>query len=105
MCCSIAHSWDVTAKEAVKIQGKLKRHFIASDSFESVKLVAGADVSFDKNKREGYGGVIVYSFPELRELERHGVRKKVTFPYIPGLLAFREAPVLLEAFASLMAKQ
>ncbi len=95
------HSWDVTPKEAVKIQTGLRERIVLHDSFDGIKIIAGADVSFDKNKNEGYGGVITYSFPDLKEIERKGARKKLTFPYIPGLLTFREAPVLLKAFASL----
>ena len=95
------HPWDVTPKEAIKIQTDLKDQIVFHDSFDKIRVIAGADVSFDKNKNEGYGGVITYSFPELKEIERKGVRKKLTFPYIPGLLSFREAPVLLKAFASL----
>jgi len=95
------HPWNVTAREAITIQVDLKKRVALKDSFNEIRVVAGADVSFDKSKHEGYGGVIAYSFPELEEIERRGVRKEVTFPYVPGLLAFREAPVLLEACASL----
>jgi deoxyribonuclease V len=95
------HSWEVTPKEAKKIQEDLRGQIELQDSFNEIKLVAGADVAFDKSKNESYGGVITYSFPELKEIERKGVKKEITFPYIPGLLSFREAPVLLEAFALL----
>ncbi|MBW1824437.1 MAG: endonuclease V, partial [Deltaproteobacteria bacterium] len=91
------HSWEVTPKEAKKIQEDLRGQIELQDSFNEIKLVAGADVAFDKSKNESYGGVITYSFPELKEIERKGVKKEITFPYIPGLLSFREAPVLLEA--------
>lgn len=93
------HPWKVTPKEAVKIQVELRERVTFQDAFSEVKVIAGADVAFDKE--EGCGGVIVYTFPGLQEIERRGVRKKVDFPYIPGLLAFREAPVLLEAFAAI----
>jgi deoxyribonuclease V len=95
------HPWDVTPKEAKKIQEDLREKLELHDAFNEIKVIAGADVAFDKSKNESYGGVIAYSFPELKEIERRGVKKEITFPYIPGLLSFREAPVLLEAFASL----
>lgn len=95
------HPWDVTPKEARKIQEALREKLELHDSFNEIKVIAGADVAFDKQKNESYGGVIAYSFPELKEIERKGVKKEITFPYIPGLLSFREAPVLLKAFASL----
>ncbi len=95
------HPWDVTPKAAIGIQNDLKNRIQLDDSFNSIRIIAGADVSFDKSKNQGYGGVIAYSFPELKEVERQGVIRAITFPYVPGLLAFREAPILLEAFSSL----
>jgi len=95
------HSWDVTPKEAIKIQTDLRKRIVRRDTFDEIRVVAGADVSFDKNKKEGYGGVITYRFPDLKEIERRGARAKINFPYVPGLLTFREAPVLLKAFACL----
>jgi len=95
------HPWDIKPKEAMTIQMDLRKRIELQDSFNEIRVIAGADVSFDREKNESYGGVITYSFPELKEIERRGAIKKVSFPYIPGLLAFREAPVLLEAFASL----
>jgi len=95
------HPWDVTPKAARGIQKDLKSRIQLDDSFKSIRVIAGADVAFDKNKNQGFGGVIAYSFPELEEIERQGVIREVTFPYVPGLLAFRESPILLEAFSSL----
>ncbi len=98
------HPWNVMPKEAIKIQTDLRKRIELRDSFDEIRVVAGADVSFDRNKNEGYGGVITYSFPELAEIERRGARTKINFPYVPGLLTFREAPVLLKAFAYLKTK-
>lgn len=95
------HPWDVTPKEAIKIQTDLRERIVRRDSFGTIRVVAGADVSFDKNRKEAYGGVIVYGFPDLEEIERRCARATVDFPYVPGLLTFREAPVLLKAFARL----
>jgi deoxyribonuclease V len=95
------HPWDVTPKAAVGIQNNLSNRIKLKDSFRKIRVIAAADVAFYKCSNQGYGGVIVYSFPELEEIERQGVIRPITFPYVPGLLAFREAPILLEAFASL----
>lgn len=89
------HPWDVTPADAIAIQKKLQERIELWDAFEGIEVIAGADVSFENDW--GYGGVIVYGFPGLEEIERRAARMKITFPYIPGLLAFREAPVLLEA--------
>jgi len=98
------HRWDVTPREAVAIQRQLRERLILDDHPQQTRLVAGADVALDKEEHEGCAGVIVYSFPDLREVERQSARAKVGFPYVPGLLAFREAPVLLAAFEKLRAE-
>ena len=67
------HPWDVMPKEAKKIQEALRDKLELHDSFNEIKVIAGADVAFDKSKNESYGGVIAYSFPELKEIERKGV--------------------------------
>lgn len=95
------HPWDVTAKEAIQIQTHLRKRIVRRNSLGAIRVIAGADVSFDKGKQEAYGGVICYGFPDLEEIERTSARAPITFPYVPGLLTFREAPVLLKAFARL----
>lgn len=90
------HPWDVTPAEAIAIQKQLRERIELRDAFDTISVIAGADVAFDDDW--GYGGIISYSFPGLVEIERRSARKKLSFPYIPGLLAFREAPVLLAAF-------
>jgi len=66
-----------------------------------IRTIAGADCAFDRNSPTGYAGVVVYSYPELKEVQRVGRRSKVGFPYVPGLLSFREAPLLLAAIDKL----
>jgi deoxyribonuclease V len=89
------HSWKVTPGEAIAIQEALRMRIRLRDTFAATHIIAGADMSIDGDW--GYGGVITYTFPRLEEIERRSVRMKLTFPYVPGLLAFREAPVLLAA--------
>jgi deoxyribonuclease V len=95
------HRWDVTPKEAARIQQELRSQIILHDALPPVRLVAGADVAFDKRDALAFAGVIVYSFPDLVEVEQQTAVVPLTFPYVPGLLAFREAPALLAAFARL----
>jgi len=95
------HRWKVTPARARQIQMELRRRVIRTDRLPSVRRVAGADVAFDLRRGRAFAGVILYSFPELRELERVWVERQLEFPYIPGLLSFREAPALLAAFARL----
>lgn len=63
--------------------------------------MAGADVALDLRRDVAIAGVIVYRYPEMTELERVYAQRPLTFPYVPGLLSFREIPVLLRAFAKL----
>jgi len=71
------------------------------DRFGEIRYVAGADMAFDPATDVAFAGVIVYRFPSLEEVERRMARRKLRFPYVPGLLSFRECPILLAAFAQL----
>jgi deoxyribonuclease V len=94
------HPWKVSPKEAVQIQRELRSSLLIENDFSDVHLIAGADIALDKRTSKGYAGVIIYTFPELDEVERRHAMVDLTFPYIPGLLGFREAPALLKAFAA-----
>ena len=93
------HSWDLTPTEAVALQRTLANQVEARTPLTRCALVAGADVSYDRFSNVFYAGVVVLRMDDLTVVEEHGVVREVTFPYIPGLLSFRETPVLLEAFA------
>jgi deoxyribonuclease V len=96
-----AHRWDVTPREAARLQARLARRVRATGPRRRVRLVAGADVGVDEATSTGYAGVILYSFPGLQEIERRSARRRLRFPYVPGLLSFREGPILLEAIRAL----
>jgi deoxyribonuclease V len=93
------HSWDLTPTEAVILQRQLADQVETRTSLTRCDLVAGADVSYDRFSNLFYGGVIVLRMDDLSIVEKQCVVREVTFPYVPGLLSFRETPVLLEAFA------
>ena len=95
------HSWKVTPKEAVQIQHRLRERVEVSDRFSNVCKVAGADIALDLKSKIAIAGVIVYSYPEMKEIERVWAKRPLTFPYVPGLLSFREIPTLTAAFAKL----
>lgn len=79
----------------------LRRQLVLKDEFKALNLIAGCDMAIDPENNWAYAGVIVYEWPSLREVERRAVKTKLTFPYIPGLLSFREAPALLRAISKL----
>jgi deoxyribonuclease V len=93
--------WNLTPREAIREQERLRERVVLEDDFGSIRYVAGADVAFDPATDIAFAGVMVYTFPELQEIERCMARRKLRFPYVPGLLSFRESPVLLAAFARL----
>ncbi len=98
------HSWKVTYQEAVSIQNELRRKVSFAPLKRAIKTVAGADVSYNKPSNKIYAAIVVLSFPSLELLERTAVEGKAAFPYIPGLLSFREAPIVTKAFERLSAR-
>ena len=93
------HSWDVTPEEAREIQNRLRREVIGADRFGTINTVAGVDIGLKKDT--ALASVVVLSFPELQVVDSEVAACPVRFPYIPGLLSFREIPPLLTAFAQL----
>ena len=93
------HPWNVSPAEAAAIQKRLAAQVVLKGEPGDVRVVAGADISVGSGR--GRGAVVLLSYPELRPLEQQVVEAPLTFPYVPGLLAFREVPVLAEAFRRL----
>ncbi|MGH8501605.1 MAG: deoxyribonuclease V [Gammaproteobacteria bacterium] len=95
------HSWDVTPAQAREIQETLRAHVIREDRFGAVNRVAGVDAGFEDGGTITRAAVVVLSFPELELVEQAVARRPTSFPYVPGLLSFREIPAVLEALAQL----
>lgn len=95
------HPWEVTPAEARQIQLELRARVERRDRLPGLGRVAGADVALDLRRRCAIAGVVVYSFPALVEIEYATAERPLTFPYVPGLLSFREMPALLAAFERL----
>ena len=93
--------WNLTPREAMRLQESLRERVELNDRFGDIHYVAGADMAFDPETEVAFSGVIVYRFPGLEEVERRMARRKLRFPYVPGLLSFRECPILLAALARL----
>ena len=99
-----AHLWDVSPSEAVKIQQQLRLELISQPYAGLPRYVGGADISFNKYSPRVYAGYVVLELPSLKVVERAGAVMDVSFPYIPGLLSFREIPPLLQAWNKLKQK-
>lgn len=94
------HRWDVTPREAVGIQEELRARVVPRGHVKSPRLIAGADAAFTGSARI-HVAVVVLTFPALELVESVTVWEELRFPYVPGLLSFREAPALLAAFSRL----
>lgn len=95
----LTQGWDVSPQEAIKIQSDLLSKIVFCGGPEKVKTIAGVDVGFHDNLAQA--AVVVLSYPDLNVIEEQIAELPITFPYVPGLLAFREAPVVLATIEKL----
>jgi len=95
------HSWDVSAAEAREIQVQLSSRVVDYDRLGEIRRVGGVDIGFREGGRVTRAAVVVLSFPELELLDHRIVEQATRFPYLPGLLSFREVPAALEAMGRL----
>lgn len=95
------HAWNVSAKEAMAIQEQLRAEVVIAGQPGPVQLVAGIDVGFEAGGKVTRAAVAVLSFPELQRVDAAVARRPTSFPYVPGLLSFREVPAVLEALERL----
>jgi deoxyribonuclease V len=94
----VPHPWDLTPAEARKLQTQLAAEVDTTTPLGRWDVIAAADVSFGRYDKELAAAVVVVRCDTLEVVEKVGVVRPITFPYVPGLLSFREAPGLLEAF-------
>ena len=91
----INHPWDVSTAEAREIQEKLRSRVVRSGRPRQVRHVAGVDISVRENR--AIAAIVGLDFPNLEVVEVATAEQKVPFPYVPGLLSFREIPSILAA--------
>lgn len=95
------HNWSVTPRQAVVIQKKLALAVSQVALPRKIRLVAGVDAAFSHDYEHCLGGVVLWDLRDNIVVEQHTATRRLTFPYIPGLLSFREAPALIAALRKL----
>jgi deoxyribonuclease V len=97
------HDWPTTEAEAVALQEALAGRVDVSRPLDSFELVAGCDIAYHLTEPVLFAAVVVVRAADRSVVETRTVTREVNFPYIPGLLSFRELPALLAAFTELRA--
>jgi deoxyribonuclease V len=90
------HNWNISPKEAVKVQKTLAEKVSFQKLPEKISTIAGFDISYFYKTNKMIAGVVILEYPSLKEIEKIFYTKNISFPYIPGLLSFREAPIVVE---------
>ncbi len=85
----VRHSWNLTPRQAVALQQRLRKHVVSRGRLPAVRHVAGTDVGFERGGRVTRAAVAVLSFPQMRLVDCAVARLPTRFPYVPGLLSFR----------------
>jgi len=95
------HPWAVSVQDAFRIQKELTRKLVLEDDSGDPEFVAGVDVAFDRKRDLLYAAVVVLDAETMELVERVSAAQQPVFPYVPGLLTFREGPVVLQAYEQL----
>ena len=90
-----------SAKEAFRIQKELSLRVVRTSSAKRIRTIAGVDIAICVKEKKLVCGIILFSYPDLEEIERVWTVSDEVFPYIPGLLGFREAPCVIRTFGKL----
>lgn len=93
----LRHRWRLTPKEAARLQEKLRSQLVVRGGPRRVRLVAGADAAYLTEPARCLAVAVVLRLPQLELIEEAVVERPVSFPYVPGLLSFREGPAVLAA--------
>ncbi len=101
MKLALDHPWDLSPSEAVALQKELAGQIERTDRFGEVRHVAGIDVGFEYEGRVARAAVAILRADTLVTVDQCVARRETRFPYITGLLSFREIPVILDALDKL----
>jgi len=91
------HGWQVSTAQALEIQARLAAQVSRNSEVVAPRFIAGVDISAERGRGMAQGAVVVLQYPALRPVETKVIAGNLDFPYIPGLLSFRESPLTLAA--------
>lgn len=91
------HEWRLTPEQARQTQRELAARVSRTNEIGAVRLVAGVDISAPDDRGLARSAAVILRYPGLTLIESRVIEKEVTFPYVPGLLSFRESPLILAA--------
>jgi len=101
----LLHDWNVSVREAVALQNELRSRVIPRPPTGfAPRLVGGADISIEKFSTRGFAGIVVIDAATMRTVDQATAVVEIGFPYVPGLLSFRELPAVQRAWDSLRTK-
>ncbi|NIS09623.1 MAG: endonuclease V, partial [Candidatus Dadabacteria bacterium] len=94
-------SGKIGVKDAKELQNELSTKVIQKNGFKKLQIISGIDLSIIKEKKKLISGIVSFSYPRMEIIERVSRVVDETFPYIPGLLSFREGPAILQTLDDL----
>ncbi|MCG7956066.1 MAG: endonuclease V, partial [Candidatus Thiodiazotropha endolucinida] len=98
---ALSHPWNLIPKDAIALQKQLSSQVIQVDQMSHPQRIAGVDVGFEEAGKVTRAAIAILEFPSLQLVEQAIARVPTRFPYIPGLLSFREVPAILQAIEKL----
>jgi deoxyribonuclease V len=100
----IVNSRKITYKEAIDMQAELRTMVSREDGFGETNLIAGVDLSFHRADRTCRAAMVLLNMEDMSVVAQAALQEEVAFPYVPGLLAFREAPAIIHVYEKLRTK-
>ena len=95
------HAWNLAPRDAIALQKELAKEVRLVPLANVPSYIGGCDVSMNRFAKDGFAGFVTLSYPDLEIVDHAAHKGVIPFPYIPGLLSFREIPLLLEAWKKL----
>ncbi len=93
-----AHPWNLSPSAAIRLQRELSTLVIESGKLDNLQTIAGCDMAIDRKNNLAFGAMVLLKYPSMELISEITHVGSLDFPYIPGLLSFRECPIYLQLF-------